>query len=400
MDLDVIRELAITSDTKILLLVVDGLGGLPHPDSGRSELEAANIPHLDRLAGESICGLTLPVGLGITPGSGPGHLSLFGYDPFKYTVGRGVLEALGIDFNLQPQDVAARGNFCTVDSEGRVTDRRAGRIPTEHCAELCTDLSQILLRDVELFVQPVREHRFLLVLRAEGLWDQLSDTDPQREGVVPPPVKALAPEAEATARLANRFVEQAGQRLNGRQPANMLLLRGFAKHPQMPSMADVSKLRAGAIAVYPMYRGLAKLVGMTMLPTGATLQDELATLRERWEEFDFFFVHYKRTDSAGEDGDFEAKMAALEEVDAIIPDLCDLEPDVLMVAGDHSTPSVLRSHSWHPVPFLLRSRWAAPDRLPAFNERTCREGSLGLFPATEVLPLAMAHAKRLTKYGA
>lgn len=400
MDLDVIRELAVTNDTKILLLVVDGLGGLSHPDTGRSELEAANIPHLDRLADESICGLTLPVGLGITPGSGPGHLALFGYDPFKYTVGRGVLEALGIDFDLQPEDVAARGNFCTVDSEGRVTDRRAGRIPTEHCAELCADLSQIGLGDVELFVQPVREHRFLLVLRAEGLWDQVSDTDPQREGVVPPPVKALAPEAEATARLANRFVEQAAQRLNGRQPANMLLLRGFAKHPQMPSMGDVCKLRAGAIAVYPMYRGLAKLVGMTVLPTGATLQDELATLRERWEEFDFFFLHYKRSDSAGEDGDFRAKMAALEEVDAVIPGLCDLEPEVLMVAGDHSTPSVLRSHSWHPVPFLLRSHWAAPDRLPAFNERTCREGSLGLFPATEVLPLAMAHARRLTKYGA
>jgi 2,3-bisphosphoglycerate-independent phosphoglycerate mutase len=400
MDLDLARELAVTSDSKIVLYVIDGLGGLPHPELGRSELEAADTPHLDRLAADGICGLTMPVGHGITPGSGPGHLSLFGYDPYRYKVGRGVLEALGIDFDLQPNDVAARGNFCTLDGTGRITDRRAGRISTETCAELCDLLREIKLPDVELLVEPVREHRFLLVLRAAGLDGRLSDTDPQRLGVEPLPAQSLAPEAEGTASHLNRFIEEARRILAGHEPANMLLLRGFSKHPAFPSFGDVFRLRAGAVAVYPMYRGLAKLVGMTVLHTGVTLEDELETLRRHWEEFDFFFLHYKRADSAGEDGDFEAKSAALEAADAVIPALREMAPDVLMVGGDHSTPSALASHSWHPVPFILHSRWCRRDRIDEFNEVACAAGSLGTFPATEAMPLAMAHARRLTKYGA
>lgn len=400
MDLDLARELAVASDSKIVLYVIDGLGGLPHPDTGRSELEAADTPYLDRLATEGICGLTMPVGPGITPGSGPGHLSLFGYDPYRYRVGRGVLEALGIDFDLQPDDVAARGNFCTVDEAGQITDRRAGRISTDICTELCGLLRAIKLPNVELFVEPVREHRFLLVLRAPGLDDRLADTDPQRLGVEPLPARALAPEAEGTASHVKHFIEEARRILADRHPANMLLLRGFSKHPSFPSFGDVFRLRAGAVAVYPMYRGLAKLVGMTVLSTGTTLEDELETLREQWEKFDFFFVHYKRTDAAGEDGDFDAKTAALEAADAIIPALREMGPDVLMVGGDHSTPSALAAHSWHPVPFLLHSRWCRPDRTHGFDEVDCAAGSLGTFPATEVMPLAMAHARRLTKYGA
>lgn len=400
MDLDLARELAVTNDSKIVLYVIDGLGGLPHPDTGRSELEAADTRHLDRLAADGICGLTVPVGLGITPGSGPGHLSLFGYDPYRYQVGRGVLEALGIDFDLQPQDVAARGNFCTVDEAGRVTDRRAGRISTDICAELCGLLREIKLPGVELFVEPVREHRFLLVLRADGLDGRLSETDPQRLDVEPLPVQALAPEAESTASRVNRFIQEAKRILAGHEPANMLLLRGFSKHPSFPSFGDVFRLRPAAVAVYPMYRGLAKLVGMTVLPTGVTLEDELETMHAHWNEFDFFFLHYKRADAAGEDGDFEAKMAALEAADAVIPALREMEPAVLMVAGDHSTPSTLAAHSWHPVPFALCSRWCRPDRAAEFNELACSAGALGTFPATEVMPLAMAHARRLTKYGA
>ena len=400
MDLDLARELAVTNESKIVLYVIDGLGGLPHPDTGRSELEAADTPHLDRLATDGICGLTIPVGPGITPGSGPGHLSLFGYDPYRYQVGRGVLEALGIDFDLQPDDVAARGNFCTVDGAGRVSDRRAGRISTDTCTELCDLLREIKLPNIELFVEPVREHRFLLVLRAPGLDDHLSETDPQRLGVEPLPVQALAPEAEGTASYANRFIEEAKRMLSDHQPANMLLLRGFSKHPSFPRFGDVFGMRAAAVAVYPMYRGLAKLVGMTLLPTGVTLEDELETLRKHWEEFDFFFLHYKRADAAGEDGDFEAKMGALEAADAIIPALREMGPDVLMVAGDHSTPSTLGAHSWHPVPFVLCSRWCRPDRTEEFNELACTAGSLGVFPATDAMPLAMAHARRLTKYGA
>ena len=403
MELDLVRQLAVPNETKIVLAVVDGLGGLPRPETGRSELEAADTPYLDRLAAESACGLTVPVAYGVTPGSGPGHLALFGYDPLRYTVGRGVLEALGIDFDLQPQDVAARGNFCTLDAEGRITDRRAGRIASEQSAALCETLREIELPGVRLFVEPVREHRFLLVLRPEGkrkLSGSLADTDPQKEGGPPLEPQPLEKGAEATAEAVRRFVAGARERLDGQQPANGLTLRGFARQPTLPSLPDTFQLRAGAIAGYPMYRGLAKLVGMTVLATGSTFDDEIETLHEHWNEFDFFFIHYKPADSAGEDGDFYAKVAALEAFDKAIPSLQELSPDVLIVAGDHATPAVLAGHSWHPVPFLLSSKWVQRDGARAFDERTCRAGSLGIFPAVEVLPLAMAHAQRFSKYGA
>jgi 2,3-bisphosphoglycerate-independent phosphoglycerate mutase len=400
MDLDVIRELVVKNDSKIVLLVIDGLGGLPNPETGRTELEEADTLHLDRLAADGLCGLTQPVDIGITPGSGPGHLALFGYEPLKYNVGRGVLEALGIDFDLRREDLAARGNFCTIDSQGLITDRRAGRISTDTCTALCEDLRNISLPGVELFVLPVREHRFLLILRGQGLAEGIADTDPQRLGVAPLLAQAERPQAEATAHIVNDFIAQARERLADKHPANMLLLRGFSKWPELPHMGDVFGLNAAAVAVYPMYRGLAKLVGMTVLPTGMTIQEELATLQERWLDFDFFFIHYKTTDSRGEDGNYDAKVAALEEVDSIIPGLRDLAPDVLMVAGDHSTPSMLAGHSWHPVPFVLFSQWCRPDRVEAFDENSCRAGGLGVIPATAVLPLALANAQRLTKYGA
>ena len=415
MDIDLARQLSQDGESKILLFVMDGLGGLPHLKTGRTELESADIPHLDRLARESACGFTVPVAPGVTPGSGPGHLALFGYDPFKYNIGRGVLEAAGIDFDLRPQDVAARGNFCTVDGKGVVTDRRAGRITTETCGELCAALRQIRLDGVELFVEPVREHRFVFVLRGDDLSEAVADTDPQREGAEPLEPGATAPEGKATARLVARFVDEAkriladpstrsassGQASSGQaSPANMLLLRGFARRPDWPSMSEVFKLRPAAVAHYPMYRGLAKLVGMEALPAGPGLDDSIATVRENWGRFDYFFLHYKHTDSAGEDGDFERKVAKLEEVDAAIPSLLELGPDVLMVAGDHSTPAALAAHSWHPVPFLMRAPWTRADPCTAFNEPTLLQGSLGTFPAVEALPLAMAHAGRLTKYGA
>jgi 2,3-bisphosphoglycerate-independent phosphoglycerate mutase len=399
-NLELLRELSIPNDTKILLLVIDGLGGLPN-DSGRSELEQANIPHLDRLAQESLCGLTIPVGYGVTPGSGPGHLALFGYDPLEYRVGRGVLEALGIDFDLRPSDVAARGNFCTVDADGGIVDRRAGRIPTALSAPICERLSQIKLPRVQLFVEPVRDHRFLLVLRGEGLSERVSETDPQREGEKPLPVRALAPEAEPTARLLNDFVAQAARLLLDEAPANMLTLRGFAKHPPMPSIAETCKFRAAAIAAYPMYRGLAKLVGMDVLKTGDTFADEVETLKARWADYDFFFIHFKGADAAGEDGDFQAKMAALEEVATYIEELHALQSDVLIIAGDHSTPALMAGHSWHPVPFMCHAKsFAQLDKIEGFNEKACARGILGTFSAKEVLSLAMAYAGRLTKYGA
>ncbi|HYM14526.1 MAG TPA: phosphoglycerate mutase, partial [Dehalococcoidia bacterium] len=318
-----------------------------------------------------------------------------------YTVGRGVLEALGIDFDLQPSDVAARGNFCTVDGDGRITDRRAGRIPTSASAPLCEKLARIEVAGARVFVKPVRDHRFLLVLRGESLSDCVSETDPQREGQKPLVARALVPEADATARALNDFVAQAERILRDEHPANMLTLRGIAKHPPMPSIVETCKFRAAAIAAYPMYRGLAKLVGMDVLQTGTTFADEIVTLREHWDRYDFFFIHFKRADAAGEDGDFQGKIAALEEIDAHMEELHALQADVFIVAGDHATPAVARGHSWHPVPFLLHAKaLAQADATEGFNEKACARGVLGTFPAKEVLSLAMAHAGRLTKYGA
>lgn len=395
-----LRQIVVPGESKIVLLVMDGLGGLPRPETGKSELEEADCPNLDRVAREGICGLTIPVGIGITPGSGPGHLALFGYDPIKYDIGRGVLEATGIDFDIGPLDVAARGNFCTVDAAGLITDRRAGRLATDEAAKLVDQLRQIRLPGVEVFVEPVREHRFVLVLRGEGLEDRLTGTDPNREGLAPLPVQALVPEAERTAELVNRWVDEAQTLLAGRDRANMVLVRGFAKHPDLPAMQDLFKLRAAAVAIYPMYRGLAKLVGMQALRAGNTFADEIETVRQHWDQFDFFFIHFKGTDAAGEDGNFDRKVAAIEHVDRELPKLLALNPDVFMVGGDHSTPAVLAAHSWHPVPFALRGKWTRADLAEGFNERECMRGSLGTFPATEALPLALAHAGRLTKYGA
>ncbi len=394
------RSLAGPAKTKILLCVVDGLGGLPHPETRRTELETASTPNLNRLAEGSSCGLTVPVGAGITPGSGPGHLALFGYDPLKYEVGRGVLEALGIDFDLQPADVAARGNFCTIDGTGNISDRRAGRVSTEVMTGLVEKLRRISIPGVEVFVEPVREHRFVLVFRGEGLDGRLRQTDPEREGVPPLAVLAAAPEAEATAALANKFIAEARGVIGDQPKANGILLRGFAKYPNFPPLPEVSQMRCGAFAVYPMYRGLAKLVGMDVAPGGGTQETQLQAMRSGWGDFDFFFYHFKKADAAGEDGDFPAKVAALEEFDRLIPDLTDLKPDVTMVAGDHSTPAIMAAHSWHPVPFMIHSRGLRVDGLREFSEPACRKGGLGVFPAVDVMPLAMASAGRLLKFGA
>ena len=396
---DLMRELSVETTSKIVMLVADGLGGLPGPE-GLSELETARLPNLNQLAAESICGVIQHVLPGITPGSGPGHLALFGYDPLVYDIGRGVLESLGIGFDLRSGDLAARGNFCTVDEAGHITDRRAGRIPTELNVELCKVLREITLDGVEVFVEPVQDYRFVLVLRGPGLSEGLTETDPQREGYAPLLVQARRPEAAKAAALANEFIAKAAFALKGKQPANMVLLRGFSNRPALPPMREVYKLRAGAVAIYPMYRGLSRLVGMSVFHGGHDIQEEVLVAKQHWNEFDFFYIHYKRADSAGEDGNFPAKVKALEELDAAIPALRSLNPDVLMVTGDHSTPAILKAHSWHPVPFMLHAPWRYPDDVRAFSERDCRDGDLGRFAATDVMPLAMAHAMKLAKYGA
>lgn len=399
-DLKLLRDCYLSTPSKIVMLVADGLGGVPHPESRKSELEAADLPNLDALARESACGLTIPVLPGVTPGSGPGHLALFGYDPLKYTIGRGVLEALGIGIELQDGEVAIRGNFCTVDGEGRVVDRRAGRIPTELSTPLCQRLASIELPGVELSVYPVKDHRFVLVLRGDGLDARLTETDPQKTGVVPPPVRPLAPGAEGTAQLVNRFVSEARQLLQDEERANMVLLRGASSLPHLPQMGEVYKLKPAAIAPYPMYRGIARVMGMAVVPTGSTLKESVKTLEESFDNYDFFFVHYKASDATGEDGNFQAKVAALEEFDLYIPQVRRLNPDVLIVAGDHATPSLLAQHSWHPVPFLLHSRWTLGEGIDGFSERACARGSLGTFPAVYIMLLALSHAGKLAKFGA
>jgi 2,3-bisphosphoglycerate-independent phosphoglycerate mutase len=400
MDLEFLHALVQPATTKIVLCSLDGLGGLPRPATGKSELETARIPTLHALAGRAACGLLRHVGPGITPGSGPGHLGLFGYDPLRYPVGRGVLEALGIDFELQAGDVAARGNFCTVDARGNITDRRAGRISTEVCVRLVERLRAIRLDGVELLVEPVKEHRFVLVLRGGHLSGRLSETDPQRLGVAPLPVRALAPEADKTAALVNAFVEAARPLLRDAAPANMLLLRGFDQRPRLPLFPETFGLRAAAVAAYPMYRGLARLVGMEVLKTGGTFAGEIDTLEQQWEHHDFFFLHYKDTDKAGEDGDFDAKVAALERFDALLPRVLALGPDVLAISGDHATPSILKGHGWQGVPALLASAYCGGDPVSRFTERDCAGGSLGVIPAQDLMPLVMANALRFTKYGA
>ncbi|MBX7168444.1 MAG: 2,3-bisphosphoglycerate-independent phosphoglycerate mutase [Pirellulales bacterium] len=398
--LDLMRELHVKNDAKIVLLVADGLGGLPMEPSGKTELETAQTPQLDALAARSVQGSSIPVRPGITPGSGPGHLGLFGYDPLQYLIGRGALEATGIGFELESGDVAARGNFCTLDPAGNITDRRAGRIATADSAPLARALNQVKIDGVQVFVEPVQEHRFVVVFRGAGLAGHVHDTDPQKTGV--PPLTAVAADeaSRRTADVSNEFITQARQILAGEAKANGLTLRGFSARPQLPSYETVYGLRAAAIAVYPMYKGLARLVGMNIVGQAKTLAEQIDVLEAEWANYDFFFIHFKYTDSTGEDGNFAAKVQRIEEFDAQIPRVLALDPAVLVVTGDHSTPSYLKTHSWHPVPTLLHSKCCRPDGLQKFGERDALRGGLGQFEARYLMSLAMANAGRLGKYGA
>ena len=400
---DLVRSLRQDAETKIILLVSDGLGGLSErPEGGPTELEAAETPHLDEMAAQGSSGLLQPVLPGITTGSGPGHLALFGYDPLRYVIGRGVLSALGAGFDLRPGDVAARGNFCTVDEQGVITDRRAGRISTEVARERIELLRTCELENVELFVEPVRDYRFTLILRGEDLGAEINDTDPQQTGLTPRVPGGRDDASKRTAEHLRGFLRHAREKLHDDSPANMVVLRGFSKLPDWPTFGDVYGLKACAIATYPMYRGLARLLDMqVVVGEDADLGGQVDALIEAWHSFDFFFLHYKDTDSRGEDGDFRAKVGEIEKLDASIGSVRCLAPDVMMVTGDHSTPSRLRSHSWHPVPLVMTSEACRVDGCTRFGETECGErGGLGHFEAKHLMTLAMAHAGRLAKYGA
>lgn len=401
----VLESLILENASKIVLLVLDGVGDLPNAQyAGKTPLEAARTPHLDAIAPAAALGRLLPVGPGITPGSGPGHLGLFGYDPLTTIVGRGVLEALGAGIELLPGDVAARANFCTVDTAGVVTDRRAGRIPSEECARLVKKLEGEASRfeDVSVVLKAGKGHRFVAVLRGPGLGGEVSDADPHREGHPIPASHPLAPspEAEKTARIANAFVTRAAQTLASERPANAALVRGLSARPHLPGYRERFHLRAAAIAAYPMYRGVAQLVGMSLYPVGESPEEAFATAARVWGEHDFFFIHVKGTDMAGEDGNFEAKVAAIESVDRALPALLSLGPDVLCVTGDHSTPVPMRGHSWHPVPALVHARHAGADLAARFHEKTARAGSLGVLASRDLMAVLLANAGRLDKYGA
>jgi 2,3-bisphosphoglycerate-independent phosphoglycerate mutase len=397
---ELVRKLAKVTDSKIVLLVLDGLGGLPVGPQAKTELEMAKKPNMDKMAKAGVIGQADPVARGITPGSGPGHLALFGYDPIKYLIGRGVLEALGIDFKLKPGDVAIRVNFCTVDDSGLVTDRRAGRISTEVNAKLCEKLRKIKITGAEYFIEPVKEHRAALIFRAPGLGGNINDTDPQVTGKPEEPMVAGDKESEKTKKLAEEFMKQAKEILKKEHPANMMLLRGFACFTKYPSFDEIYKLKACAIAQYPMYKGLARLVGMDVLEVGPEMEDLFKTLESVWNKYDFFFVHVKKTDSAGEDGDWARKVEVIEKVDKLIPRVVKLKPEVFIITGDHSTPSKLAAHSFHPVPVLIATEFSRTDHNREFGERSCEAGGLGRFEMKYLMSLAMGYALKLDKYGA
>ncbi len=396
-------SLSVPNEKKILLVVLDGLGGLPV--DGETELEAAATPNLDRLATKSSLGLHTPVELGITPGSGPAHLALFGYDPLRYQVGRGVLEALGVGLDIRPQDLCGRANFSTIGKDGLLQDRRAGRISTEKSTALCARIRQAIpmLGDIEVIVRPGREHRFVVVFRGPELESGLTDSDPLHEGVAPLEVQAETPTAEKSARVANAFIRECSRILADEPKANFVLLRGLDRPPRIPSMSERFKLRSACVAAFPMYRGLARLVGMDVLEAENSWESELAVLHEQMRNYDFFFLHLKETDKVGEDGDFEAKVELIERFDEeVVPRLLRMNFDVLCITGDHSTPARMRGHSWHSVPFLLHSPYVRFTGLKEeFSETACLRGAAGYpLPACRLMNLLLAHSLKLKKFGA
>jgi 2,3-bisphosphoglycerate-independent phosphoglycerate mutase len=397
----IINEMAVDNGSKIVLLLMDGLGGLPLEPGGKTALEAAETPNMDALTARSSLGLSEVVAPAFSPGSGPGHLALFGYDPLEYLIGRGVLESLGIGFQLEPDDVAIRCNFCTLDADGNIADRRAGRIPTEECVKRVEILRQIQIPGVEIFVEPVKEYRFVVVLRGQGLGANIPDTDPQLTGVPPRAIEGQDAQSEKTAEILQQWWAEANKLLADFPPANSCLLRGISKDPGLPRFPEIYKLRSAAVAVYPMYKGVSRLVGMDVIPHNAeTPAEEFEVVKKHWDEYDFFFVHIKKTDSYGEDGNFDGRVHVIESVDQALPALLDLNPDVLVITGDHSTPAKLKRHSWHRVPVLMAADSARFEAPTTFGEDSCVTGTLGPIRHVDIMPLALAHAMRLNKYGA
>ena len=401
---ELIKPLIQKNESKIVMIVLDGIGGLPDA-SGRTELETADTPNLDALARGSACGLHIPVAYGITPGSGPGHLGIFGYDPVTCQIGRGILEALGLGMEVRRSDVAVRCNYATM-KDGLITDRRAGRIATDKSRKLTEKLQKMLGRidEAELIFAAGMEHRFAVLIRfpepLEPDAAMINDTDPQKEGKTPVYPSALSKNSERVSRIAEKMINMAHEILSDEQNANYILTRGFSSRPNIANFDEAFGLNALAIATYPMYRGLARLVGMKTPSIEGSVEDEIEFLKQRYNEHDFFFLHVKKVDSYGEDGNFEGKAARIEEFDKLLPRILDLKPDVLIITGDHSTPAIMKGHSWHPVPVLIKSPYVLGGISNTFSERECIKGELGILSAFNIMPLALANAGRLKKFGA
>ncbi|MEW5747151.1 MAG: 2,3-bisphosphoglycerate-independent phosphoglycerate mutase [Nitrospirota bacterium] len=400
---NIIRPLIQKNSSKIILVVLDGVGGLPF--NGKTELETAKTPNLDALARESACGLHIPVAPGITPGSGPGHLGLFGYDPLECQIGRGILEALGLGLEVRNTDIAIRCNYSTI-KDGIIVDRRAGRIPTDQSRKL-TEMLQKNIMDIDgvkITFAAGMEHRFAVLMRfpqpLEPDAAMIPDTDPQKEGKPPLPPQPQAKSAEKVAKVAEKLITRAREVLKDEEKANFILTRGYSRQPHIPTFEEAFGLKPLAIAVYPMYRGLAKLVGMHAPALEGGVEEEIAFLKQNYDNYDYFFLHVKKIDSYGEDGNFEGKAARIEEFDKLLPDILQLKPDVLMITGDHSTPAVMKGHSWHPVPVLIKSPYVLGGICSAFSERECIKGELGIFPTVQLMSYALAHSLRLKKFGA
>jgi 2,3-bisphosphoglycerate-independent phosphoglycerate mutase len=401
---NLIERLIAQNNQKILLLVMDGVGDIPHKDFGKkTPLEYAITPNIDKLARDSVMGRMIPVLPGVTPGSGPGHLGLFGYDPLQYQIGRGMLEALGLSIDIKDGDIAMRCNFASADDNGIITDRRAGRISTDKCEELCSLIGDAIkeIDGVQIIIRPSLQHRFVVVFRGKNLCDMLTDSDPLSEGKEPLAVSALDEKAEFTAKVANQFYQGVRSVIKDLKPANSILMRGFSARPRIPTMMDRFKLNSVCLATYPMYKGLSKLVGMTVIDeAGNNIEELFHKYNDLHNKYDFFFIHVKYTDSNGEDGNFVGKSKIIEEVDKALPILLEKKPNVLCITGDHSTPAAMKSHSWHHIPVMINSDYCGADGAMRFTENQCNNGGLGTFESKHLINYLLANAMRLNKYGA